>query len=365
MVRVLHVLSTLNIGSGIANFVMNYYKKIDREKIQFDFLLFSEPENTYTNDVQKLGARVYYIPKPSLKNMFKYKQSIDDFFASHKGEWEVIHLHEVLVQSVVLPAAKRIGIEKRFVHAHGGNIRISAIKRVRNFFLEFNMLKNANRFVACSDHAAKAEFGGKVKYEVINNAIDIERYIFSPIQVEQIKKELGINGEQFIVGTVGRMSIQKNPIFMVEIMKKIINRIPNALFLYIGDGEMREDIVREINNSGLNSKFILLGNRKDCNVAMQAIDCFVFPSIFEGLGIAAIEAEASGIYVLASDRVPKITKVCNRIEYLPLEEDLWASRIIELQKLGTFKKVNALEYMKESIYSISQNIKRLEELYLN
>ena len=362
--RVLQVVSSLNIGSGIANFIMNYYRKIDKNKIQFDFLLFDEPEKTFTQEAIEQGARVYYISKPSLTSMFTYKKQVKTFFKEHKGEWDVLHLHEVLIQGVVLPAAKRVGIKKRIVHAHGGNIKVGIVKRARNYLLEFNMLRNANCFMACSDHAALAEFGNKRKYIVINNAIDIDNYCFSSSNIMEIKKEIGINQGDFVLGTVGRISMQKNPFFFVGVMKKIATRIPNGKFLYIGDGELRNELEKEIKNSGLSPRFLFLGNRSDCNRVMQAIDCFLFPSKFEGLGIAVIEAEASGIYVIASQNVPQVTRVCDRIDYLPLDEQLWADKIIELYEKGGFNKANAHDYMEKSIYSIKKNTIVLEEIYL-
>ncbi len=363
MIRVLHVLSTLNIGSGIANFVMNYYRKLDKEEIQFDFLLFNEPEKTFTEEVTKNGSRIFYIEKPSIKTMFNYKREVYNLFKEHKGEWEAIHVHEVLVQRIVLPAAKKYGIKKRIVHAHGGNIKIGLIKRIRNAILEFNMKKNATDLVACSNIAGQAEFGSK-EFVIVTNALDLNRYKYTQEQKKAIKKDLGFKDKDFVIGTVGRISELKNPLFFVRIMSKLVDKISNIRFLHIGDGEMREEFQNCISDNNLNDSFVLLGNRTDANEKMQAMECFLLPSLTEGLGIVLIEAEASGIYSIASENVPKETKVCERVEYLPLEEDVWVNRIVDIYNSGETKKAILTDYMDNSCYNINKSLQVLREIYL-
>ena len=363
MIRVLHVLSTLNIGSGIANFVMNYYRKLDKKEIQFDFLLFNEPEKTFSEEVAKNGSRIFYIEKPSIKTMFDYKREVYNLFKEHKGEWEAIHVHEVLVQSIVLPAAKKYGIKKRIVHAHGGNIKIGLIKRVRNAILEFNMKKNATDLVACSNIAGQAEFGSK-EFVIVTNALDLNRYKHTQEQKKAIKKDLGFKDKDFVIGTVGRISELKNPLFFVRIMAKLVDIIPDTKFLHIGDGEMRDVFQNTISDNNLNDYFVLLGNRTDANEKMQAMECFLLPSLTEGLGIVLIEAEASGIYSIASENVPKETKVCERVEYLPLEEDVWVNRIVDLYNSGETKKAITTDYMDNSCYNINKSLQVLMEIYL-
>ncbi len=374
--RILHVISTLNIGSGIANVVFNYYNKINREDIQFDFLVFEEPPESYTEQVKALGARVFEIPRPSLKTTNAYQKKLNAFFTEHKNEWTWVHIHEILVQKYIVKSVKNFTNAKIAIHSHNSrfvlpdhsasrlkNALQMTIKRIRNKYLLFGVNKNADAKFACSKEAGIALFGKtgiKKRFTVLPNGINVENYRFNETIREQYRNALGLDNKKVIIH-IGRLSGQKNQVFLLDVFKKIQETGQDYVLLLVGDGELREYLFERAKSLGLSDNVLFLGNRLDTPSLYSAGDIFVFPSIIEGLGISLIEAQANGLNCIASTEVPKLAQVTPYVRFLPLSAgvDAWA-REIENTSLA---RTDGNDIVKQTAFNLENNFRALTDVY--
>lgn len=375
--RILHVISTLNIGSGIANAVINYYKKIDREKIGFDFLVFSEPPESFTEKVKEMGARVFEIARPSLKTSNAYQKKLDAFFTEHKGEWEWVHIHEILVQKYVSKSVKKAGGIKIAIHSHSSRFVVpdhnlsklknavqACIKRLRNAYLLSGVRKNADAMLACSKEAGKALFGKRgikdARFTLLPNGIDAQRYALKEDVRGRYRDQLGLNNKKVILH-IGRLCGEKNQLFLLETFNQLSKTDESYVLLLVGDGALKETINRRIKELGLSEKVQCLGNRSDAPDLYMAGDVFVFPSIIEGLGISLIEAQASGLNCIASTGVPTLAKITPYVRFLPLSAgtERWAEEI----KSTPLTRTDGNALVKESAFNIENNIRLLTKVY--
>lgn len=373
--RVLHVLQSLNIGSGIANFVMSYYRNMVCDDVQFDFLLCTPMEKEYTEEAKALGGNVYFIPKPTL-NFGKYKKAVKKLFKEHKGEWDIVHIHEILVQRFICkPAKKYGGVKKVAIHSHASkfvlptygvsafkNKMIMAFKSVRNSVLLSGIKRNCDYFFACSVDAGIALYGKKIlkdkRFSVINNAIDTKKYAFDDELRERYRQELNVRDKKVII-QVGRLCEQKNQTFFLDVMKKLCEADNSYVLLLVGDGELKNAVEDKIEKLNLGDKVILTGNRTDVVNLFQCADLSVLPSLTEGLGIVLIEAQASGLTCIASTGVPKEAKITPYVQFLDLHTDKWVNAVLNAE----LERRDTKEYIAESGYDVSINSEKLRDIY--
>ncbi len=375
--RILHVISTLNIGSGIANAVVNYYDAVNREQIQFDFLVFAEPPESFTQKVREMGARVFEIPRPSLRTTRAYQKRLNEFFKAHAGEWQWLHIHEVLVHKYLVKSARKVGNIKIALHSHSSafvvpdhnlskfkNAIKTFIKRCRNFYLLHGLKKHADLLLACSLDAGVALYGKKgvrdARFSLLNNALDVKKYRFDEEIRARYRHELGVEDEKVVVH-VGRLSGEKNQVFLLQVFKKLLEKDESYRLALIGDGALAEKIRQIVKEEGLDEKVFMLGNRADASAFYLAGDIFVFPSIIEGLGISLIEAQASGLPCVASTGVPKATALTPYVRYIPLSagESAWADAV----RITELKRTDGYEYVKKSDYNVAQSVNILTKAY--
>ena len=370
------MISTLNIGSGIANVVFNYYNKINREDVQFDFLVFEEPPESYTEQVKALGARVFEIPRPSLKTTKTYQKKLNAFFSEHKNEWAWVHIHEILVQKYIVKSVKNFTNAKIAIHSHSSrfvlpdhnasklkNALQMTIKRVRNKYLLFGIEKNADAKFACSKEAGIALFGKKgikKRFTLLPNGINVENYRFNETIREQYRNELGFENKKVIIH-IGRLCGEKNQLFLLDVFKKISEKSQDYVLLLVGDGALKEFLYRRVKALSLTDKVLFLGNRLDASNLYMAGDIFVFPSIIEGLGISLIEAQASGLPCIASTGVPPLAKTTPYVQFLPLNlgAEAWAK---EIEKTS-FIRTDGNDLVAKSVFNIENNVRILAEVY--
>ncbi len=377
MTRVLHVLSTLNIGSGIANFIMNYYRKIDRENIAFDFLVFAYAENNFKNEIEKLGGRIFVIPAPGAKTLFKYSRAVKNFFKEHKGEWDCVHIHEVLVQKFIIGNARRNGVKNIIMHSHAAKFVMhdsrrdkvsdfiyTSLKKARNAVLLSGFKRKTDKFLACSKIAGLALYGKKIvdgkDFFVINNALDASSYDISEDERARIRAEYGAENKKVIIH-VGRLCVEKNQTFLTEVFEKVHKADDSYVLWLVGDGEYRTLIENKINALNLGDSVRLFGNRTDVNKLLCSADLFVFPSLAEGLGLALVEAQAAGLECIKSSTVPEAAVLTPFVKSCALGDGAayWAERILATD---TVRHDNA-SYIKDGGYDLSENIAALQNIY--
>lgn len=366
MIRILHVVSSLNRSSGVMNVIMNYYRKIDKTKVQFDFLYWKDYKESFENEINELGGNVYNIPTPGFTR--EYYRGINNFFKNHMRSHKVLHLHEVYLNTFICPIARKYGIEHIIAHSHTTKYSDIKWKAIRNKILCIPLKHNANIYFACSKEAGEFLYGKKLVMEgevhIINNAIDCQRFRFNKEMRERTRIELGLKNK-LIIGHIGRFNEQKNHEFLIDVFYEVCHRKNDCVLMLVGEGPLKNRIEEKINNLKIADRVLLLGQRDDVEYLLQAMDVFVFPSIFEGLGIVLIEAQCTGLRCIASNVVPIEAKVTDNLSFLDLKlgTTIWAENITKND--NRIVRRNESGKIKKRGFDIRNEAKNLEELYLN
>ena len=265
---------------GVENFIMNFYRKIDKSKIQFDFLV--NRKGYFDDEIKKMGGKIYYIPAVQKVGQIKYRKNLDTFFQEH-GEYKIVHSHLNQVTGLILERAKKANIPVRIAHSHNSKSPKNIIIRCYKNYLGNKIFNSANVYFACSKVAADWLFKGYSKKAIIiNNAIDVDKFIYNQEKRKKIRQELNIiDDKMMLVGHVGRFNKQKNHLFLLKIFKDLLNKKDDCILLLIGEGKLKNKIIKLIHKYGLENKVKLLGTRKDVNDILQGIDILLFPSLYE------------------------------------------------------------------------------------
>lgn len=359
-IRILHIVPNMQAG-GLESFIMNIYRNIDRDKVQFDFLYHYEGKYFFDDEIKKMGGRIYNLTIRQDNNILKYKRELCNFFEEHK-EYKVIHSHMPSLAFIHLKISKKFGISTRILHSHTSSFEKNLKGYAKSMLSKFSV-KHSNYRFACSIAAGEYLFKSK-KFEVVNNAIDSKKYVFDSDIRKKIREELNLE-DKFIIGHVGRFEKAKNHIFLISIIKEIL-RIRNDVVLFlVGDGSLKKDIESKIKKENLERNVILYGVSDRVEKLLQAMDVFILPSLFEGLGIVLIEAQAAGLKCFASSYVvPKEAKVSDNIEYISLQEDpkIWAENI--LNYYNGYERKNIIENIYEHNYDIVKLSEKMEKFYV-
>ena len=324
-IRVLQVVTIMNRG-GLETMLMNYYRQIDRKKVQFDFMVHREERGHYDDEIESLGGKIYRMPQIRPGNYRKYFNLLNEFFSNH-NEYKVVHSHNNENSSFVLRSAKRYNIPCRIAHSHLSDLGID-IKLPFRLYARFNMKDNPTKYFACSKNAGKWLFGEQREITVLNNAVNVSDFKYSEQIRNQIRKELKIE-DQLVIGHIGRFNKQKNHEFLIDIFRVVREKYPDAILLLVGEGHLRTEIERKVDKLGLSSNVKFLGVREDIAQLMQAMDLFLFPSLFEGLPVVLVEAQAAGLNCIVSDSITSETDITGRIQFMNLNDPLteWVRRI--------------------------------------
>lgn len=366
-IRVLQA-TVCNDKGGLTGYICQNYNFIDKDKIQFDFITYDKVLD-FEEDFKKKGADFYRSPKP--QNIFKYYKFWRKL--QRKNKYKIVHFHMAYTNIIPIIFAKLVGIENIILHAHSTQIDdnrlvIRVIKENLNSIGKILVKFLVKKYLACSDLAAKWMFPKEVvrekKYILAHNAINLNRYLFSKKIRKEKRKELQILDDCFCIGHVGRFTYQKNHEFLIDIFKEIHSLNINTKLLLIGSGPLVDKIKEKVINSNLEKDVIFLGNRKDVFNLYSIMDCFVLPSLFEGLPIVGIEAQAASLPCFFSNTITKELSISNLVEYLSLKKSstIWAKRIIATKNV--VRKNRAYE-IKENGYDINSEIKKLENFYIN
>lgn len=360
-IRILHVFASLDYG-GAESMIMNIYRHINQEEIQFDFIVnFRKRKYIFEDEIKKLGGRVFYIPKFKLYNYLSYSKTWDNLLKKHP-EWKIIHGHHTTPAFIYLSLAKK---RNRFTIAHSHtSFGEYSFKSLIKIILRRRLIYIADCLMACSVKSAEWMFGrnNKKKVVILKNAIDAKRFIFNEEKRNKIRNNFNIRKE-ILIGHVGRFDHAKNHIFLIKIFNEILKKQENAKLLLIGSGNLFNKIYLYVTKLGISENVIMTGNRSDISDLMQAMDIFVFPSKFEGLPITLIEAQAAGLSCVVSENITKEIKITNLIKFISLNRSpiYWADFILRLSK--TIKKDNYCNSIKSHGYDISYNIDWIKKFY--
>lgn len=367
-VHVLVVLDYINRNSGVSSVVMNYYAHIDHSKIQMDFLLYKEPEEKYLEYLWANGSKVYYSGYPIEIGLGKYRKEIENFFAEHKNEYSIVHVHIPNAAFIVLKYAKKYDVRTRIIHSHNSKGADGVLKKVRNFILNKQGIFYANQYFACSKSAGEYLYGKKKTSQVtvIHNAIDLEWFRYNLETRMSIRKQLGIE-EELLLGHVGRFSEQKNHKFLIEIANQLKKSDVKFKLILLGGGELEKEVRLQIKELELDEFVIFTGIVNNVKEYMDAMDVFLLPSLYEGLPCVCVEAQANGLPCMLSSNITREVELTDSIHFLDVAEPaVWSDMIIKIidsAELSDKRQDN--ERMTLSKYDIVIQGKNLEERYLS
>ncbi|SHJ59732.1 Glycosyltransferase involved in cell wall bisynthesis [Arenibacter nanhaiticus] len=372
--RILHVLTSMTRG-GAENMVMNYYRAIDRTRVQFDFLLHRDEKSAFEDEIISLGGKIYKIPPITPKNYFLHQKVLNTFFKNHP-EYQIVHSHLNALSYFILKASKKRAIPIRIAHSHTSiepfykkifikNTDLkTTVKDTIQSIIRYKVPKYATHYYSCGIKAGKWLFGSKNKeVTVINNAIDASLFTYDPIKSLKAKKTFNINGK-IAIGHVGNFVEAKNHSFIIKIFHELLLIKNNFVLVLVGYGYYGSKIEKEVIALKLEQNICYLGVREDIPNILQAFDLFLFPSLYEGLPVTLIEAQASGLKIIASDTITKEVAITELITFCSLRksEKEWAELII---KNLEYTRRNTFQEIVDGNYDIFQNSEKLQEFYLN
>ena len=355
-IRILHVVTYMGRG-GLETMLMNYYRAIDRTKVQFDFLTHRDFRADYDDEIEALGGKIYRLPN---LNPFSrsYLGALDRFFREHP-EYHIVHSHLDCMSAIPLKAAKKHGVPVRIGHAHNSNQPRDA-KYLLKLFYKRMIAGQATQLFACSDEAGRWMFGN-ADFRVLNNAIDAGKYAFDAAIRSEVRHELGLPADALVVGHVGRFDPQKNHRFLVEIFEKMPE---DARLLLVGDGVLRPDVEQQAEALGIRDRILFTGVRTDVDRLLQAMDVFLMPSLFEGLPVSIVEAQAAALPCLISDKVPIECKKTDLVTQIPLDASPaeWAEAVLSAAEAP---RGDTLAQIREAGFDIRANAEWLQNYYLS
>lgn len=365
-IRVLHVIGIMNRG-GAETMIMNLYRHIDRSKVQFDFVENSREPAAFDEEILDLGGRIYRCPHYNGKNHFTYVKWWNDFFKAHPKEYPIVHGHLGSTAAIYLSIAKKYGAYA-IAHSHSSGTDHS-LRSYLYQMMSYNTRNVADYFFACSEAAGKDRFGRKVisgdHYAVLNNAIDVNQFSYNSRVREVVRDELGIGQNQLVVSHIGRYTKEKNHEFILKIFSELRKLGLGARLLMIGDGTLRTHIMQMAEQASLSSDVIFTGVRSDVERLMQAMDVFVLPSLYEGLPVTMVEAQAAGLPCIISDKVPpECILTEGLVDVMPLSASpgAWAEKILAKRAIP---RTDRRAEIAAHGFDITTEAVKLQEFYLN
>ena len=366
MKKVLVFGMTENSG-GIETVIMNYYRNIDRSQLQFDFLCNTDSV-AYEDEIISLGGNIFRV-KPRRESRKDFKKEMTHFFSNNAKEYSAIWVNVCSLANIdYLKYAKKYGIKKRIIHAHNSQNMDSFLRGLLHRFNKLFIGKYATDFWSCSKEASKWFYNNSImngnNYLLINNAIDFNKYKFDLETRKKYREMLNIDEKTLVLVNVGRMHFQKNHPFILKVFNEVHKNILNSKLILIGDGPDREKIENLVKKYDLEDSVINLGIRNDVPQLMSAMDIFLFPSLFEGLPLVLIEAQASNLLIYASDVISNEVVIDNDLVNLTsLNEDeyYWAKQI--LRNVANNRESNKIEnLLKEKNYDIKLETKKFQKM---
>ena len=368
-IRILLLFTVMDRG-GAETMVMNYYRHMDRQQIQFDFMVHRERRGAYDDEIESMGGRIYRMPPIYPQNFIRYKRMLKEFFDEH-DEYQIIHSHMSELGYFAFEEAKRHGVPVRICHAHNApdfkheNL-IQYIKLIPRYYFIRRIRHLTTDLFVCSHIAGLWLYGEKRQNEFVfmRNAIETEKFLYNVDEANAIRQELGISNQRLICH-VGRYNKQKNHSFLIDIFKEIHKIDSDSILLLIGDGDLRKEIEDKVNRLNLRSNVRFLGVRDDVPQLLKASDLLLFPSYYEGLSVVLVEAQATGIKCIVTNSLADETIICeDQMKLVSLQKNAkeWADIVLNEK---SEKREHAIEIMKKKGWDVGVNAKWLQDYYLN
>lgn len=330
-IRVAQIVGKMN-GGGVEAVVMNYYRHIDRSKVQFDFLVDSDSTLIPREEIESLGGRVFEIPP--YQHVIEYQRELQRLF-KEEG-WKIVHSHINALSVFPLRAAKKAGVPVRIAHSHSTSGKGEHAKNALKAVLKTQSNRYPTHRFACSRFAGEWLFGKAADFEVVYNAIDLDSFRFNEEVRAQTRADLGLIDDQFVVGHVGRFTAQKNHVFLINVFSEVAKRRDDVVLLLVGSGEDGASVKSMVDQLGLSDRVKFLGQRSDVNHLYQAFDAFLLPSLYEGLCLVGVEAQVSGLPCLLSDTITREVDVTSKCKFMPItDSSIWVDAISSLTRVAS------------------------------
>lgn len=325
MIRVLQCVNDMH-RAGLETMLMNYYRNIDRTKIQFDFLTHRPYKSDYDDEIISLGGKIYYAPRLYPQNYPKYFKWMEQFFKDHP-EYKIVHSHIDAMSYLPLKAAKKAGIPIRIAHSHSTSIDRN-FKYLLKQYYRIKLRSVLTHEFSCGKAAGEFLFRND-KFTLIPNAVDAKKFYYDEKIRKDVRMKLEISNSTFVMGHVGRISYPKNHHFLIDIFKEVHAIKEDSLLLIIGTGDMEEEIKQYAKESGVNEYIKFLGNRNDTERFYQAFDVFMLPSLFEGVPLVGVEAQFADLPCFFSNKVPMEVVFSDKTNFMSLDQSAkeWATEI--------------------------------------
>jgi glycosyltransferase involved in cell wall biosynthesis len=352
---------------GAEAMLMNYYRNIDRSRVQFDFLLTEQNRCQFEEEIELLGGRVYRVPLLRWSNPLPYINGVKRFLGEHP-EYRIVHSHTSSKSVVPLWIAKKCGVPVRIAHSHNNKSESGVSGRVRDL-LKIPLKYVATDFFACGEEAAKWLYGQRMwnagEVIILANAIPVDVFRYDRKQREDIRSELGIQLNSFVFGMVARFSVQKNHMFAVDLIKTLKTNGNDVTLLLVGDGELKNHILQSVEDLGIGDRVVMTGVVSDVQHYLQAMDVVLMPSFNEGLPVSLIEAQVNGLSVVASTGVPHEVDITGNVTFLPLDISKWADCLTSMISKGIERDAKAADTVQAAGYDIKTASKWLEDWYVS
>lgn len=341
--------------------LMNFYRNIDRDKVQFDFLCNKPDPGDYDEEIKTLGGRIFVTP--GFKSYRKYLAYMTNLFNEHP-EYKIIHTHNGALMLYALESAKKNKIPIRIAHAHATAVpagKTAPFKKMIRPIIKFV----ATDYWGCGDAAGKFYFGEKRwnnANELIHNAINVENFTFNEKIRNEIREQYGF-GDKFVVGHVGRLSVEKNQKKLLDVFAEIHKLDPKTHLVIIGTGYLEEPLKKQAKELGIEDAVTFTGVLTNVNEWYSVFDVFVMTSPREGLPVVAVEAQACDLPCVLTDTITKEVEITDNVSYMGLDDKSinWAKKILNVKK---DERANRLEDLQKGGYDIRLEAKRMQELYL-
>ena len=359
-IKVLMLVPNLFVANGVASFVMNYLRNLNHDEVQVDIASYKEGDSIYYAEVEAAGGKMFFLP--GIKNIPAHIKACNKILS--EGQYDIVHDNTLHISIPMMWCAKRKDVPVRILHSHNSKLGETPAKELRNQIFRPVLCSLATDYLACSELAGKAMFSDR-KFTVLPNVIQTEKYHFDEDIRALIRQKMDA-ADKFVVGTVGRLAEQKNPFFAIDVFECLLKAVPNAEYWWVGSGPLEEAVQDYVSKKGLAEHIKLLGSRNDVTDLYQGMDVFFLPSLFEGLPVTGVEAQAMGLPMIVSDTVTKEMVYTDLVDYVSLNssKEIWAEHLKKVVE----KNLNRNYYrndLRKSCFSDVGCGNRLEEIYKN
>ena len=370
-IKIINVVAGMNMG-GAETWLMHVLRNIDRQRFQLDFMVHITEEGKYDEEIRSLGGNIIRVRPVS--DIRGYPKSVKKAFQEY-GPYDIIHCHRYLGTGLLMRIAYQERVPYRVVHFHNTRYPCSSnivLDKLYRMLTTFWIKQYATLGLACSKDSAEWSLGRywiqDPRWKIFYCGLDFSAFHQDAEGVD-IRRELGIPPESFVVGHVGRFNEQKNHRFLIQVFSELVKKLPDAYLLLVGDGPLKDEIAQVVTDAGLADRVMFAGLRNDVpRVMLGAMDAFLFPSLYEGLGLVLVEAQAAGLPCVFTDEIPQeadiVKPLINRLS-LSDEPKLWAEKLIDIkQNPLAVSKSDALKIVETSDFNIQNSIKQLENIYM-